>query len=95
MLDALHDRREDDREEGADVDEGEGILKMPGQRERKRDAEGEEDVAADRVAELLRLGAGRQGFLLSASPTRLIAPDDLRAPIICDGRCRIRGRRRC
>ena len=43
----LHQRHEDDGEEGADVDELEDLAQTPGEGEAESDGEGEEDVAAD------------------------------------------------
>ncbi len=44
--DLLHQRHEDDGEEGADVDDLEDLAKAPGEREAESEGEGEEDVAA-------------------------------------------------
>jgi len=45
--DLLHERHEDYREEGADVDDLEDLAKAPGECKAERDGEHEEDVAAD------------------------------------------------
>ena len=44
--DALQDGTKNDSEEGADVDDLEDLAETPGEGERERDGEGEEDVAA-------------------------------------------------